>query len=208
MKNIIIKKIIVCVFILQLFSAHFLYANLYVIPGTNYYPNYDTYRPNYNSYYNPYYNPNYNYNPYAIPNDCYYYVLGYDRGIPAFSSGEPMVTRVPILSGNYPQYVNIANGLIYSAYRSISSWCNNNLFTDGVEDYFLNFASIESMTPNEIIMSINCAIQKGGVIHHDIEFKLTLTIPTNRFKWKKVNDIDDIRVYEYDSDTGEIIIIR
>ena len=196
-------KIILILFaIIQLFAASSLYANLYVIPGTNYYPSGNAYAPNYNPYYTP------NYNPYAIPNDCYYYVLGYDRGVPAFSSGEPMVTRVPILSGNYPQYVNIANGLIYGAYRSISTWCNNNLFTDGVEDYFLNFASIESMRPNEIIMSVNCAVQRGGVIHHDIEFKLTLTIPTNRFKWKKVNDVEDIRVYEYDSETGEIIIIR
>ena len=197
-----IRKIVLLTFALQIFFANILYANFYVIPGTNYYPNAGAYAPNYNPYYTP------NYNPYAIPNDCYYYVLGYDRGVTAFSSGEPMVTRVPILSGNYPQYVNIANGLIYGAYRSISTWCNNNLFTNGVEDYFLNYASIESMKPNEIIMSVNCAVQKGGVIHHDIEFKLTLTIPTNRFKWKKVNDVEDIRVYEYDSETGEIIIIR
>ena len=196
------KKILILFAIIQLFAASSLYANLYVIPGTNYYPSGNDYAPNYNPYYTP------DYNPYAIPNDCYYYVLGYDRGVPAFSSGEPMVTRVPILSGNYPQYVNIANGLIYSAYRSISTWCNNNLLADGIEDYFLNFASIESMRPNEIIMSVNCAVQRGGVIHHDIEFKLTLTISTNRFKWKKVNDVEDIRVYEYDSETGEIIIIR
>ena len=196
------KKILVLFAIIQLFAASSLYANLYVIPGTNYYPGSGVYAPNYNPYYTP------NYNSYAIPNDCYYYVVGYDRGAFSFSSGEPMVTRVPILSGNYPQYVNIANGLIYSAYRSISTWCNSNLFKGGVQDYFLNFASIESMKPNEIVMSINCAIQKKGVIDHDIEFKLTLTIPTNRFKWKKVNDVEDIRVYEYDSDTGEIIIIR
>ena len=196
------KKTLILFAVIQFFAASSLYANFYVIPGTNYYPGSGSYAPNYNPYYTP------NYNPYAIPNDCYYYVIGYDRGVPAFSSGEPMVTRVPILSGNYPQYVNIANGLIYSAYRSISTWCNNNLLVDGVEDYFLNFASIESMRPNEIIMSVNCAVQRGGVIHHDIEFKLTLTIPTNRFKWKKVNDVEDIRVYEYDSETGEIIIIR
>lgn len=197
------KKILILFVIIQIFTINNLYANLYVVPGTNYYPNYGAYTPNYN----PYYNPNYNYNPYAIPNDCYYYIVGYDRGVTAFSSGEPMVTRVPILSGNYPQYVNIANGLIYGAYKSISNWCNNNLFTNGVEDYFLNFASIESMKPNEIIMSVNCAVQKAGVINHDIEFKVTLTIPTNRFKWRKVTD-NEGRVYEYDSDTGEIIIIR
>ena len=119
-----IRKIVLLTFALQIFFANILYANFYVIPGTNYYPNAGAYAPNYNPYYTP------NYNPYAIPNDCYYYVLGYDRGVTAFSSGEPMVTRVPILSGNYPQYVNIANGLIYGAYRSISTWCNNNLFTN------------------------------------------------------------------------------
>ena len=196
------KKILILFVIMQFFTANILYANFYVIPGTNYYPNNGNYAPNYNPYYSPSYNPN------AIPNDCYYYVLGYDRAAMTFSSGEPMVTRVPILSGNYPQYVNIANGLIYGAYRSISTWCNKNLFTNGVEDYFLNYASIENMKPNEIIMSVNCAIQKGGVIDHDIEFKITLTISTNRFRWKKVSDSDEPRVYEYDSESGEIIIIR
>ena len=212
----IIKKIysvraIILIIILSLSCDIFANVNILNNGITN---TYNQYNPNYYPNYNPNYNPNYypNYNPYAIPNNSYYYIIGYDRPVTTTYNGMPMNTRVPILSGNYPYYVNIANGLIYNSYVSISKWCNENLFTSGVQDFYLNFASIESEAPNEIVMVVNCAIKKNGVINSNIDFRLILNIATNRFRWRKNSNNGfkeyEYRVYEYDSESGDIIIIR
>ena len=231
-----IKYLMIFFLVSIIFISNISYATTIIAPngyydgfGSSYQQNYGyppNYSPNYPSYYDPYYNPNYNYspyynpynynpysyNPYAIPYNSYYYIVGYDRGVPAVSGGEPMVTRVPILNGNYPQAVQIANGLVFGAYRSISGWCNDNIMQkDNVQDYFLNNANIESENPYEIIMSVNCAVKKKGIIDGHIEFRVTLSVSTNRYKWRKLSDNatnGGATIYEYDSDTNEIIIIR
>ena len=185
--------------------------NFYNNPYNNSYnnPNYDN---GYNSSYYPGYYPYYNYgnSAYMIPMDTQYYISGYNLPPYAMSNGEPMVTRLPIFASNYTYPAYIANGLIDSAYRSITNWCDQNIYTGNVENYFLNHASIERMTPYEIVLIVNCSLAKKGLINGYVEFRVTLNIAGNSFKWRKLsnNNDSDIRVYEYDSDTGEIIIIR
>lgn len=227
-----IKYLMVALFVGTLLITNIIYGAVIIAPndyntpfGSPYQQNYGyppNYAPNYPSYYDPYYNPynvpytspyyQYNYNPYAIPNNSYYYIMGYDRGVPAVSGGEAMVTRVPIIGGNYTNPVQIANNLVYGSYRSISKWCNENILNkDSIQDYFLNYASIERETPFEIVMIVNCAIKKRGIIDSHIEFRVTLNISTNRYKWRKLSDnatSDGATIYEYDSDSGDIIIIR
>ena len=191
--------------------------------GSAYAPNYNSYvnpytMPNPNTYIapgvNPYYYPNYNIgnSNYIVPADSFYYISGYDSPSYSFSYGEPMVSRLPVLGGNYTYPTYKANQLVYNAYRSISDWCNSNILHQGnVQDYFLNSAVIESETPYEIIMTVNCALYKNSAINGNIEFRVTINVASDRFKWRKVNSIgtnDDIKVYEFDSDTGEIIIIK
>ena len=183
-----------------------------VVPNYNqgaynpYYNNYPSngYYPNYNPYNNYY--PNYNSGnaQYIIPSNSYYYISGYDRPVTSTSNGEPMVSRVPILAGNYSYPTYIANGLVYGAYRSISTWCNNNILTGRVKDYFLNFASIVSETPYEIVMNVNCALYQSNAISGFIEFKIVLDIASNRYKWTKLGNDNDRRLYEYDSLTGTL----
>ena len=165
----------------------------------NYYYGYN------NPYYNPYPNfqlypnffnsPNYQYYPYSynsgvnnVPYDSYYFFAGYDRSATKFSAGEVMNTRVPIISGNYQECVNIANNLIISSYKSISKWCNENVFANDVENFYLNNAVIESQNYKQIVMIVNCALEKKGLIRGNIEFRLTLNIDTNRFTWYEIND--------------------
>lgn len=177
-----------------------------------YYPDYNPYYPNYNPYY-PNYNPYYpNYNPYAIPYNCYYYISAYDRPVTSMYNREPMTTRIPIINSNYPYYANVANGIVYNAYRSISRWCNENLFTNNVQSFYLNHAFIENSTPTNIVMIVNCAIQKKGIIASNIEFRLNVNVASNRYTWRKIGNNNssyeyDYRVYEYDSLTDQVVPI-
>ena len=198
-------------------------ANDFAQNGSTYTPNNNFYinpyiMPNQNFYLTPgnstYYYPNYNIGNtnYIVPADSFYYIAGYNPPSYGLSYGEPMVSRVPVLGGNYSYPTYKANNLVYNAYRSISDWCNSNILHKGnVQDYFLNSAIIESETPYEIIMTVNCALYKNSAINGHIEFRVTINVASDRFKWRKVNSTgtnDDIRVYEFDSDTGELIIIR
>ena len=192
--------------------------NPYAIPNNNSYTMPNPYAvPNVNPYTmpNPYYYPNYNIGNawYIVPADSFYYISGYDSPAYNVSYGEPMVSRLPVLSGNYPYPTYMANKLVYNAYRSISDWCNTNILHQGnVQDYFLNYAVIDSETPYEIVMTVNCALYKNSAINGNIEFRVTINVAADRFKWRKVNSTGannlDIRIFEYDSETGQIIIIE
>ena len=207
------------------------YNNFYSPPN-----NYQYYNPNYNPNFNPNYNPNYNpnfnpnYNPYyypynqgnlnVIPSNSYYFISGYDRAATNYYNGQAMVSRVPIISGNNYFPTRIANGIIYNAYVSISDWCNANILTkEGIQDYFLNNATIINQTASSIVLHVNCAHKRSGILSGYTEFRVNVDISRNKFTWKKLgknvvdnsddlDDIDDYKVYEYDSDSGQIIIIR
>lgn len=198
------------------YAANLLSSGIYnvsgVVPNPNYYPNYyNNYYPYNNPYYNPYITPYYN--PYAIPSNCYYFIAAYDRPITSMYNRQPMNNRKPIIGSNYYQYANIANGLVDSAYSSIKRWCEDNVLKNNVQDYYLNFANIVNSNPNEIVLMVNCAIKRKGIIESNIEFSVNLNIATNYFRWRKISNNNgiydhDYRVYEYDSLTGQIIIIR
>ncbi len=201
----IYKKIVIVALCIGLLSSSQIFAMNY----NPYYPNYNPYNPYYPNY-DPYYQPNYN--PYAIPYNCYYYIAGYDRPVTSTYNREPMVSRVPIISSNYPYYANVANGIVYNAYVSISKWCNENLFTDGVRAYYLNYANIERSSSTNIILLVNCAIQKRAVLDSNIEFRINVQIPANRYTWRKLGNNHslydyDHRVYEYDSLTDQVVTI-
>ena len=196
-------------------------AEVYYFPNNNpYYPNYNPYNQ-YNPYnpYNPYANPNGVYGfsrdgAFLIPYDAYYYMVGYDRNAYVFAGGEVMQSRVAVLGGNYQYPTQIANKLIYSAYMSISDWCNNNIYTeDSIQDYYLNNASVYSVTPTEVVLIVNCAIKKKGLIAGNREFRVTINIQAGRFIWRKLSNNDgwlygDGNIYEFDSSTGRVIIIQ
>lgn len=172
-------------------------------PNYQYYPNY----PNYQYY------PNYNIYGYngarTIPADSYYYIAGYDKETQLYCNGEPMATRVPILAGNNYFPTSVANGIIYNAYLSISKWCNENILTkDGIQDYFLNYATIVSETASRIVLNVNCAHKKGGVLFGRTNFRVNVDISRNRYHWVRADansstfisgDYDD-RDYYYDRD--------
>ena len=221
----------------------FVFANIYYYPTSNYTynPYYPGFNPNPNPYYpgfnpnpNPYYpgfnpNPNpyypnyYPYYPYPsgygtgtfmIPYDAYYYMVGYDRQAYVYANGEVMESRVPVLAGNYQYPTDIANRLIYSSYVSISNWCNDNIMTkEGVQDYYLNNARVERVSPTEVVLLVDCALKKKGVISGYEQFRVTLYIQAGRFVWRNIGTngnwlYGDGRVYEFDSNSGSIVIIR
>ena len=226
------KKIILAMFLIFSFVSETFATNYNTGPGVFVYPDLNQASPNYglnnnyynNPYINPYYNNGYssNYYPgyypnfyygnsaYIIPIDTQYYISGYNLPPFAMSNGEAMVTRLPIFASNYTYPAYIANGLIDGAYRSITNWCDQNIYTGNVENYFLNRVNIERTTPYEIILLVHCSLVKKGLINGYVEFRVTLDIAGNSFKWRKLSNTSesDIRVYEYNSDTGEIIIIR
>ena len=202
-------------------------------PGFN--PNPNSYYPNYNPYYPNYYPNYYPYNPYTpynqygnqngiygysregsflIPYDSYYYMIGYDRQAYVYANGEVMQSRVPVLAGNYQYPTQIANRLIYSSYVSISNWCNDNIMTkENVQDFYLNNASLESVSPTQVVLIVDCALKKKGVISGYEQFRVTINIQSSRFVWRNIGTngnwlYGDGRVYEFDSDRGNIIIIQ
>ncbi len=224
--RVIISLIVMIAMSFNVFASSYIiapHADYYYGPSANQYYNPYAYQYNYqygaqyNNQYNNQYNGQYNYYPnynignanYLVPADAYYYLIGYDR--PAYNTynGEPNVSRVPVLNGNYPYPTYMANLLIYNAYVSISNWCNSNVLNqNNVQDYFLNFASIESETPYEIVMLVNCDLKKQNAINGNLEFRLTIDVASNRFRWRKINNSSDVRVFEYDSTTGQIIQIN
>ena len=235
------KILFIVAIVLSLFLCYdFVFSNVYYYQTSNiynpYYPGFNPYlQPNpyypgfnpnpYNPGYNPYY-PNYNpYNPYIYPNgyaygtfmipyDAYYYMIGYDRQAYVYANGEVMQSRIPVLAGNYPQPTNVANRLVYSSYVSISNWCNDNIMTkEGIQDYYLNNARVESVSPTEVVLIVDCALKKKGVISGYEQFRVTLYIQAGRFVWRNLGTngnwlYGDGRVYEFDSNSGNIIIIR
>ena len=229
MISVLSKKIfgIIALIISLILCVDFTFATGYYnpyYPGFNPNPNqyYPGFNPNLSPYY-PGYNPYYpNYNPYSyygngtlvIPYDAYYYMVGYDRQAYVYSNGEVMQSRVPVLAGNYPNPTQIANRLIYSAYVSISTWCNENVMNrSGVQDYYLNNAFVERVSPTEVTMIVDCAIKKNGIINGYEQFRVTLYIQAGRFVWRNFGTngnwlYGDGRVYEFDSNSGNIIIIR
>ena len=191
--------------------------------GANMYPYFNGVYPYYNGAYpynyNPYGSGYYPYNNfgygangfYTIPANSYYYISGYSNNGGTIYNQQVMNTRFPIISGNYQNLVNMANGLIISAYKSIMSWCSDNVMTANVQNFFLNSAFIESQTPDTIVLIVNCALQKKSVIDKDKhEFRLTLNLRNNRFRWYKIGANDGNgrkKIFEYDPSTGEIIVI-
>lgn len=185
---------------------------------TPYYPNYNPYYPNFNPYV-PYGNQNGIYGfsregSFLIPYDSYYYMIGYDRQAYVYANGEVMQSRVPVLAGNYQYPTQIANRLIYSAYVSISNWCNDNIMSkENVQDYYLNNASVESVSPTQVVLIVDCALKKKGIISGYEQFRLTINIQSSRFVWRNIGTnghwlYGDGRIYEYDSNRGNIIIIN
>lgn len=190
--------------------------------GNTYNPNYSQYYvPNYQNYpnyqYYPNYYGNYGYNPYigagVIPSNSYYYIAGYDRNAIYYCNGLAMISRVPIIGGNNYYLTRVANGIICNAYGSISTWCNDNILSkDGVQDYYLNYATIVSETASSIVLDVNCSFKKGGVLNGHTSFRINVDISRNRYQWRRLREgssdyIDDnYEIYDYDS--GKIIIIE
>ena len=194
--------------------------------ATSYYNDYNS--TNAYQYYNPNYQyyPNYNVYGYngmkTIPSNSYYYIAGYDRETQTYCNGEPMITRIPIFAGNNYFPTSVANGIIYNAYASISKWCNENILTkEGVQDYFLNYATIVSETASRIVLNVNCAHKRGGVLFGRTNFRVNVDISRNRYHWvradvnsttfisgdyvdREYDDDDDDYYYEDD----RIIIIK
>ena len=211
-------------------STNFAFANVYYYPSNNYgynpyYPGFNPvtpYYPNYNPYYpnyNPYGNPNgiYGYSregSFLIPYDSYYYMIGYDRQGYVYANGEIMQSRVPVLAGNYQYPTQVANRLIYSSYVSISNWCNDNIMSkEGIQDYYLNNAIVESVSPTQVVLIVDCALKKKGVINGYEQFRVTINIQAGRFIWRNIGTngnwlYGDGKVYEFDSAKGDIIIIK
>ena len=198
-------------------NSNYFYPN----NAQNYTP-YTPVDPNYNQYN---YNPYNQYDPYqqngmsSIPTNSYYYIIGYDRNVTMYSNGVPMASRVPVFGGNYYYPTQIANRLVYSAYVSISNWCNSNLMgKNNIEDFYLNFATIESETPSNIIIIVNCSYKKNERINGYSEFRVSLDLSTNRYTWRRITengntikeynyyDEDDDEIYDYDG--RKIIIIK
>ncbi|MBO6119477.1 MAG: hypothetical protein J6P02_03355 [Lachnospiraceae bacterium] len=169
-------------------TIFFFNFSVYATSTYNYYPGY---YPNnqVNGYYNPYdYGNTYYNNMNVIPSNSYYYIMGYDRGTTLYCNGLPMISRVPILGGNNYFPTKIANGIIYNAYVSISSWCNENILNkEGIQDYYLNYANIVSETANSIILNVNCSFKRVGIITGHTQFKVNIDISRNRFEWEKVD---------------------
>lgn len=218
--NMFIASLLVFLFICNIMS--YAVGNYYNSPNTNNYfnPNYNYY-PNYNPYYNGYYPnniyDNFGYNAaHVIPDNSYYYIAGYDRDTTYYCNGLAMISRVPIIGGNNYYPTRVANGIIYNAYVSISNWCNEHILRkDGIQDYYLNYATIVSQTVSSIILNVNCSYKKAGIINGHTEFRITADIERNKFTWRRLgvessnNHSDDFDEYEiYDSDTGQIIVIR
>lgn len=226
-KNRITKLIVLIVFVFTFVNTVF--ADVYYIPNNNqYYSNYYPYNPYYptypngtgfNPYVNPYGNP-YGYYAYSregsfiIPYDSYYYMIGYDRQVYVQAYGEVMQSRVPVLAGNYEYPTYIANRLIYSAYVSISTWCNDNIMSkEGVQDYYLNNASVANVTPTQVVLMVDCALKKKGIISGYEQFRVTIDVQNGKFVWRNVGTnghwlYGDGRVYEFDSNNGNVIIIQ
>ena len=215
--NMYIIALLVFLFICNIKS--YATGNYYSYPNTNNYlnPNYNYY-PNFNQYYNGYY-PNYIYDNYGynaaqvIPDNSYYYIAGYDRNAIYYCNGLAMISRVPIIGGNNYYPTRVANGIICNAYGSISTWCNDNILSkDGVQDYFLNYATIVSETASSIVLDVNCSFKKGGVLNGHTSFRINVDISRNRYQWRRLREessdyIDDnYEIYDYDS--GKIIIIE
>ncbi len=186
------------------------YYNNYPYPN-----NYSNYNPGYNPYQVPMDTYGYSQNGmFVIPYNSYYYISGYDRNAYSYYNGQPMASRVPILSGNYAYPTSVANGLLYNAYMSMRKWCNDYVAeNDKIQDYYLNFASIESETPTQVVLIVNCALQRKGALDGNIEFRVTLNIQGNRYTWRKLGNnggysYKDAEIYEFDSTTGQIIIVR
>ena len=190
------------------------FTNSYYDPnsGLGYYPSYN---PNYSPYYPGQMN--------VIPSNSYYYIVGYDRHATQYSNGHPMISRVPIIGGNNYYPTRIANGIIYNAYVSISSWCNSNILSkDGIQDYYLNYATILSETASSIVLKVNCSFKRKGVINGYTEFQITADIENDEFTWHRItststNYIDEGYDYSYDEDGNsyyeyddgtKVIIIR
>lgn len=181
------------------------------------------YATGYNNYYNPYYQyypnyPNYqyypNYNNYGyngvrtIPSNSYYYIAGYNRETQNYCNGEPMATRIPIFGGNNYFPTNVANGIIYNAYLSISKWCNDNILTkEGIQDYFLNYATIVGETASRIVLNVNCAHKRAGILYGSTNFRVNVDISRNRYHWVRADvnsstflsgDYEESNVYDDD----------
>ena len=219
------SMILVIIVLITTVLINIIHAEVYYIPNnnpyhSNYNPNYYPYNSNYPyNQYNPYANPNGIYGfsqdgAFLIPYDAIYYMVGYDRNAYVFAGGEVMQSRVPVLGGNYQYPTQIANRLIYNAYLSISNWCNENIYNDDrIQDYYLNNASVYSVTPTEVVLIVNCALKKKGIIDGSEEFRVTINIQAGRFIWRKLSNKDgwlygDSRIYEFDSSTGRVIIIQ
>lgn len=212
------KKVLsIIVFILFLFSmVNLNFADVYYFPNNNpYYPNYPNFYPNYY----PYGNQNGYYafsrdGSFVIPYDSYYYMIGYDRQVYVYGNGEVMQSRVPVLAGNYPYPTQIANRLIYAAYVSISNWCNDNIYDKAnIQDYYLNYATVESVSPTQVVLLVDCGLKKKGVIDGYEKFRVTINIQSGRYTWRNVSNngkwlYGDGKVYEFDSERGNIIIIQ
>lgn len=210
MKSILNKTkkvalLLVCAIIV---TSNICYATNAYIPSNNYAPNYS-----------PYYNPYYQGNIYNLPANSYYYIAGYDRTPTEYYNGYPMISRVPIIAGSDYFSARIANGIIYSAYGSISKWCDDYVLTkEGVQAYYLNYARIVSDTSSSIELNVNCSLKRGGIISGYMEFRIYVDINNNRYDWKKLNAdgsvytedskrcYDDYDIYDYDD--RRIIIIR
>lgn len=224
-QNAILKFTILIFFVFMCINN--IFANIYYFPNNNqYYPNYpyNPYNP-YNPYY-PIYPNNNGYNPqngyfsysregsFIIPYDSYYYMVGYDRPVYVQSNGEIMQSRVPVLAGNYEYPTYIANRLIYSSYVSISNWCNDNIMgREGVQDYYLNNASVNSITPTQVVLIVDCALKKKGIISGYEQFRVNIDIQSGRFTWRNIGTngrwlYGDGKVYEFDSNNGNVIIIQ
>jgi hypothetical protein len=175
--------------------------------ATNYYNGFD---PNLSQYYNPNYQYYPNYNGYGyngmntIPANSYYYIAGYDRETQLYCNGQPMATRIPILGGNNYFPTSVANGIVYNAYLSISKWCNENILTkDGIQDYFLNYATIVSATASRIVMNVNCAHKRAGILNGHTNFRVNVDISRNRYKWVRADEGSSIFINDnsyYDDD--------
>lgn len=125
-----------------------------------------------------------------IPNDASYFISGYNRAPYYYSNGQPMVSRIPIISGNYSYPTYIANKLVHNSYVSMATWCDSNLLTrDEVQGYFLNAAYIQNVNSTDFVLMVNCALKKKGIIDGNVEFRVSVDIRNNRFIWRKLSNV-------------------
>lgn len=159
------------------------FTNTYNITNNNYYPQ----------------QPMYNYNPgyMVVPQQqmLNIFIARYDRNATRYNNGAPMVTRIPIIGSNNQYLADVANSLLPSAYKSIEDYVRTNVSFTKYQDYFLNYATIKSFTTNRIYMTVNCSLQKKGVLSEHLTFSLTLELDGNRYEWEKVSDSSSRRVY-------------